>query len=627
MSQVTTHDLWNEGRSIKLTASAVSSGGVLTLTWTVPSNPIAYNGAVVLLSEEPMTAMNFPVDGTKYTGSTNWAAPVDLIGEAKVVAAFYGFFGDDITQNTVTVTGLDPSKVYYASIHASSNVLQYHSVGSLSYPLESNTPVKKNSAYAGSIPQAATPPSNPTNGMVYFDVNSNAVLVWSDAQQAWAQANQYPVKVAKAPDIDLAQLVFIRTDQELKFFDGSQWTIADPSNLRVKMGGAWIPYSGNVTEIGSVPQAPTAGDFVLLVQKAETSAPRTYSLKFFSLNQWFNITPDMVQVLINGVWTPIATPIAGNFHKDLDPAIPAIGDFFYDDIKKDLLAWTGSGWVKADTAQEGEPTYNKTSVGTDGSQNAKFQLIREVKTRMGWPTVCVELNEQNFLQAANNALSTFRQLADNAYEHRHISFTLLGGGNTGGQSKYYLNDPRDGTDRIVNVLKIHRINMLGISALSAENGLYAQAFFNQIFQGPNVDVLSIHLMHQLSELYEKIFAGNLVFSWDESRRELTILRRIMHAAERVILEVVMERTEQDLIADRWAKMWIMDWAYADALEQLGLIRSKYSTLPSATGGLSLNGDALLAKAMELKTDLRRQINDFEVGNGGIEFGNCAFLIG
>ena len=134
-------------------------------------------------------------------------------------------------------------------------------------------------------------------------------------------------------------------------------------------------------------------------------------------------------------------------------------------------------------------------------------------------------------------------------------------------------------------------------------------------------------MNQLSETYEKIFAGNIMFTWDEASRELIILRRLLQAQERVVLEVVMEREEQELINDRWTKMWIQDWTYADCLEQLGLIRSKYGTLPGANGGITLNGDSLLAMASEKKTELRRQINDFEVGNGGLAVGNAAFLIG
>ena len=246
-----------------------------------------------------------------------------------------------------------------------------------------------------------------------------------------------------------------------------------------------------------------------------------------------------------------------------------------------------------------------------------------LKHQIGYPQVCVELSEESFNIAINNALDEFRRRADNAYSHRHVSYTLKQN-----QVTYYLNDPRDKTDKIVNVLKIHRINSLGISSLSAESGLYAQAFFNQLYQGSNVDVLSIHLMNQLSETYEKIFAGNLVFTWDESTRELLILRRILQQQERVVLEVVMERTEQELLTDRWCKQWLQGWAQSELWEMLGEIRSKYtSALPGANGGITLNGDSLLTRSAEQQAELLRQITDYEVGNGGVNFGNTTLLIG
>jgi hypothetical protein len=179
----------------------------------------------------------------------------------------------------------------------------------------------------------------------------------------------------------------------------------------------------------------------------------------------------------------------------------------------------------------------------------------------------------------------------------------------------------------VSVIKAHRINMLGLSNLSAETGLYAQAFFNKLFQGDMVDLTAIHLFHQLSEQFEKIFAGNLVFTWDEASRQLNILRRLVNQEERVVLEVVVERTEQELLLDRWCKQWLQAWAESEMLEMLGMIRSKYGTLPGPNGGITLNGAELLSMASEKQAELQRQLLDYEVGNGGINFGNTAFMIG
>lgn len=618
--QLTTHELWIDGRAITLTAQKTNPT-TLRLSWNTPTNPRAYDGAVVLLSEKRLSSSNFPVDGTRYAASSNWTAPANHIDGAQVVAAFYGFFGDDITQTFVDVTNVDPSKLYYASIHAASNVLQYYTVGCQSYPLESSRFEKQSETYAGSIPSAIVPPENPVNGQAYFDPETNIVLVWNDQMSGWIKGSQDTVPVGQLPPIVKNQLFYNTHDSQLKYFDGTSWVVCDAANTLVKMGAAWAPFT-KVEQTGTFPDTPAIGDFIFLVSKAPTSAPPAYHIKFYSLGSWFNASSDLVHVYVGSAWVPIAAVSDEQMFGGVDPAIPNIGDFFYQQSSRDLLVWNGFDWSKADTENEGAPTTDKIGVGTDGSYDERLRLINVLKNQIGYPQVCVELSEEQFNVGIDNALDEFRRRADNAYIHRHIAFTLKRG-----QSTYYLNDPRDKTDKIVNVMKVHRMNMLGVNSLSAENGLYAQAFFNQIYQGSNVDLVSIHLMNQLSESYEKIFAGNIVFTWDEASRQLMILRNITLEQERVILEVVMERTEQELLLDRWAKQWLQGWAQSELWEMLGMVRSKYGNLPGPNGGITMNGDTLLSMANEQQAELLRQITDYEAGNGGINFGNTAFFIG
>jgi hypothetical protein len=617
-SQLTTHELWVDGR--QMTVSAAKTGSTtIRITWTLPPQPKAYNGAVVLLSEHKFSSLNFPEDGKKYNASTDWTSPADTVGGAQVIAAFYGFFGDDINQITVEVTNVDPNKIYYASIHAASSVLQYYTIGTQSYPLESSRFEKQSETYAGSIPKHITPPNNPYNGQAYFDSSRNIVLIWNDSLSAWVESNQKNIPVGKLAPIAKNQIFYNTIGRELKFFDGTRWVAGDSTNIRVKMASTWVPFR-TAQSSAALPESPVVGDVVHLTIKPAVSAPITAELKLYTMGSWFNVTSDLIQVNINGSW--VNASIGQNLFGEADPFIPSIGDFFYQTSTRDLIAWTGDEWIKVDTDNEGAPTTDKIGIGTDGSYDERLRLINVLKHQLGYPQVCAELTEEQFNVAIDNALEEFRRRADNAYANKYVSFTIKRG-----QSVYYLNDPRDGTDKIVNVIKIHRINHLGISSLSAETGLYAQAFFNQLYQGSNVDVISIHLMNQLSETYEKIFAGNLTFVWDEPSRQLTILRRINVEEERVVLEVAMERSEQELLYDRWCKQWLQAWAQSEAMEMLGEIRSKYGTLPGPNGGITLNGPELLSRSAELQTELLRQIADFEVGNGGVNFGNAAFLIG
>lgn len=618
-SQLTTHELWIDGRSVTISLQKLTPTS-LRISWTAPTAPKAYDGAIILLSEERFSATNFPVDGTRYTASSNWAAPADTIDHAHVVASYYGFFGDSLAQTSVDISNVDPDKLYYASIHVASNVLQYYPLGVQSYPLESSRFEKQSDTYAGSIPQAVVPPSNPTNGQVYFDPTINRAYVWNADALTWLETNNATVPTGLNPLVSPQQIHFNTLTSTLKVFTSGMWVTANAVNTRVKFGAVWVPL-GLTEHGGNLPVSPFAGDIYALQLKAPMASNSETVLKVFTLGQWLTLTPGLMQFETSpAVWENIK--IGETPYGSVDPAVPVVGDFFYNSSAKDLLVWDGDNWTKADTENEGTPTSDKINIGTDGSYDERLRLMNILKGQMGYPKVCVELGEEQFNIAIDNALDEFRRRADNAYTHRHVMFTLKRG-----QTSYYLNDPRNDSDKIVNVLKIHRVNMLGVSQMSTDSNVFAQAFYNQFYQGGMFDLVSMHLMHQLSESYERIFAGNLVFNWDEASRQLLILRNVQHEEERVVIEVVMERTEQELMVDRWAKQWIQGWAHAEAKQMLGMIRSKYGNLPGPNGGITLNGDLLLSEAETDFQELLRQITDYEVGNGGVNFGNASFLIG
>lgn len=497
-NEISTAQLWQEGSqvTINLVRSTPTS---ITINWVLPTPIKVTQGYVILVHTSPLEVHQRPVDGIRYTPSTDLSFPTDTIGGAQVVAAAYAAFGQAITATSVIVGNADPNLVYYASIHVASNVLQYYPYGSKSYALDGSTITQNVDGYTGNIPEETSAPLTPYLGQVYFNRSANKVFMWNGA--AWIQAS-----------------------------------------------------SGTVQTGQSFPTNPTAGDF------------------FYQLNTHI------------------------------------------------LFIWNGSSWTQANTSQVGTPSYDKVAIGTTGSIDERVRLVNELKAQLGWPAVCVELSEENFDVAINLALSEFRRRSDSAYERRHVLFSLKPN-----QSNYYLNDPSSGTDRIVDIFKIHRVSTIGLNVLGGDNGIYAQIFYNQFFYGSMIDILSIHLANSLAEEFEKIFAGTLMFDWHEATRELMVLRKL-YKEERVVLECYMERTEQELLADRWAKNWIRDWALAKCWEMLGMSRTKYGTLPGANGGLSLNGDTLLSRAETMFTELQRQINDYEVGNLS-QTGNCAFIIG
>ncbi len=332
---------------------------------------------------------------------------------------------------------------------------------------------------------------------------------------------------------------------------------------------------------------------------------------------YYNNQTGAVSMWSGALWVPagVGNTLVGNAF----PSTAEIGQFFYNTVTKKLYAWNGSAFTQANTEDEGIPMYDRRP-GNDKSNDERETLIRIIKGQMGYPTICVELKADHFEIAMDNAIQEFRRRCDNAYKKKYYVMPFQKA-----QDVYYLNDPVVGTSRVVDIIKIHRLSGLA-SLAQGDSGVYNQSFLNQLFAPGVVDLTSIHLLASYAEQFSQIFAGEIAFSWDEASRELHLFRRL-NGNEKVLIECVAERTEQEIFVDRYAQQWIQGWAVSEAKMILGQIRSKYGNLPGAGGGITLNGDALLASAEADQTELLRQIMDMEVGNGGAEFGNYSFCIG
>lgn len=503
--------LWVEGQSVVLdfTRTSPSTG---KLTWTIPANAKVYDGILITGSLIEINPSNYPTDGVRYTGSTDFSAPADKIGKANIMVALY----DDRTTVEAEISGLDQDAVYYFSAHVVSNVRTYYTIGVVSYPRSLTS-----EQYAGDIPKKTAPPTNPVVGQAYFD--------------------------------EVQQMIF--------FWDGAAWI---PTRAHTVLTGEYDPE----------PPLPPPSSF------------------------------------------PPGNP------PPYPEGYPMVGDFFYNTRERDLKIWDGDSWNSVETENNGVPMYAKRGVGTDQSYDERLNLMDVLRKQLGYPKVCVELIEDHYNIAIDNALEELRHRADHAYWKQYFFMSILPD-----QQVYYLNDPSVGTNQVADVLKIWRINTLGIVNWGPDYA-YAQAFLNQFYApGIGYDLVSVHLIQSLSETHQQLFAGEVAYTWREAQRELRIHRRFTRP-EKVLVEVAMEKTEQELLLDRWVKQWIQQWAEAELMFMLAKIRGKYASLPGPGGNLALNAAELATEAQRLQEDCLRQITDQEIGqNGSDGFGNTSFVIG
>jgi hypothetical protein len=490
--------LATEGEAIGLTLSRTSDMTAM-ISWTIPTNPTVYNGIVVTASIVAINPGNYPTDGAKYTASTDMTAPADRIGNAQVIGAFY----NDVTTNSISLTGLDPDQVYFVSGHIVSNVRSYFTVGVRTYPEP-----QANTAFAGDMAKDYGPPLNPVVGQNYYD--------------------------------EVQKMVF--------FWDGTTWrqTVAN-----TVISGMFDP----------IPPFPVS-----------------------------------------------ESPYSGQHYP---PNYPSPGDFFYNTQQRILKIWNGSAWNPAESVT-GVPMYSKIDVGTLGTNTARNNLIDILKKQFGYPVICVELTEDMWNIAIDNALQEFRRRTDTAYTKQYFFMQVQQY-----QDIYYLNDPSYGTDKIVDVVKIHRLNQLGLVNFAPDN-IYAQQFLNQFYApGVSYDLVSIHLIAAMADTFSLLFAGDISYNWREASRELRIYKKFSYP-EKVLIETSCEKLEQELLVDRWAQQWIQAWAEGEAYMMLANIRGKFASLPGPGGGLQLNSDACRAAGEQIQTDCLRQIQDMEVGTNGPE---------
>lgn len=619
ISSSTTHDLWVDARQFKITI-ARPTPTTIQLEVSYPASLKVVDGAVITIQEKPVTGSNYPVDGTQYVGSTDYALPNDKIPSA-VGAHVVGFYSNilgnplpgifDPQTNTytfsVTITNTDARTIYYASVHPCTNVLQFYPIGVQSYPLEASRIEKDSSSYTGNIPSLPEAPTDPQPNFVYHDTGLNIVQFWTGTQWIATRTDNIPTG-PQNPGI-VGQVYFYTGLQELRIFNGVKWVTATPSNLQLRDPSGWVSL-GKVASASALPETPSVGDFYW---NYTTMRPQ-----YWDGSTWVN--PDNTNTLFNGPPLQPAFVLPATVETEELPT-PIIGQLYYNTTTKVLNVWTGVKWQQANTDQQGTPLTDKVSIGNDGSYDERLRLINILKGQLGWPVLCVELKEEQFNIAIDNALDNYRLYCDAAYNRRFVLYTLRKD-----QTLYYLNSRADKTDHIVSINKIHRLNILGANSLNWDSNVFFQTFLNQYYSSGYTDILSIHLMHSLSEDFNRIFAGDFTFLWDEPSRELQLTRRVTRD-EKVILECMMERTEQELLIDRWAKQFLTNWAEAECKMILGQIRSKYSSgTPGPAGTITLNGSDLIAQAQQEMTDLKASIQNYEYG-GLINLGNASFLIG
>lgn len=253
----------------------------------------------------------------------------------------------------------------------------------------------------------------------------------------------------------------------------------------------------------------------------------------------------------------------------------------------------------------GTPSYDELGVGTDGTPDERRNIMKIIRTELGYPTVTVELTDDQLNRAVQDALETFRQRSSMSVK-RACFFLDIQPYN----QHYVLSNKAVDYNRIVTVMAGYRFTSAFLSQAMG-SGVYGQVVLQHLYNMGTFDLLSYHLVSAYVEQLEIMFATRLTYVWDESKRKISFHQSFTRP-ERILLDVTLEKTEQEIFLDRYCKRWIQQFAQAQAMDMLAQIRGKYSTLPGASGSVSLNSQDLRTQAKEIRDALYLELDELIV---------------
>lgn len=482
---------------------------------------------------------------------------------------------------------------------------------------------------------------------LWWNTATDLLYVWDNLTSAWvAAANfiQQSTDPSQAPVIVDGAAWYDPSTGKLYIYENNCFTevkfINWPTDPRANLtpGIVWHNTATNKWYLLDIDSNWSEISFLVNVADPSTLAAGTF---------WFNTATQGLSIWNGAAWV--------NVSYSLTPFTPTINTLWYDTVANLLMTWNGITWVTAtpyatveldchgnllftDTAYgstslvrlkdgtlfsalgpfpaaihdmhpgsdgaSNKPSYDELGIGTDGSDGPRNSLINEIRYELGYPVVNIELTKDQMDYAVTRSLEELRQKSSLGYKRGFFFMVIIPE-----QQKYFLTNKIQGMNKIVDILGIYRLTSAFLSSAHGA-GVYGQIVLQHMYNMGTFDLLSFHLMAEYTSLLEILFAARITFSWNEQTRMLWIHHRFPQSENAVAIEATVERTEQDILTDRYAKTWIRRYAAATCRLMLAEIRGKFSSLPGAGGAVTLNATDLRQAAQTEIDALLLEIKDF-----------------
>ena len=236
-------------------------------------------------------------------------------------------------------------------------------------------------------------------------------------------------------------------------------------------------------------------------------------------------------------------------------------------------------------------------------------MIKSILLRLGDGMIDVELTHEQLDKCIDLALAKLIQRSDAYVEESLVLLTLKKN-----QKEYIL------PEEIVAIQQLYRRGYGRAYGSTGGQNMdpFAMAWTNVYMAGAINGVrtgglVTYELHNNYLKTAGKMFGMYMNYSFNPNTHKLIIAENPRSDDEIILLHSYVDRAEYEVLQDRYASLWIENWAMAEAMEILGRIRSRFGSLPGPNGSVSQDGDALKSESKAMKEELSKELSSFVVG--------------
>nr|DAV04586.1 MAG TPA: neck protein [Caudoviricetes sp.] len=241
-------------------------------------------------------------------------------------------------------------------------------------------------------------------------------------------------------------------------------------------------------------------------------------------------------------------------------------------------------------------------------ENLKANILR----RLGNEMIDIELSDGQLETCIDLALRKLKQRSDAFVEESLVLLTLIKN-----QKEYVL------PDEIIEIQQIYRrgysrsfgsttgtnIDPFAVSSMTNVYMLGTMNGRSQLYSPSTFE-----LYHNYMKTWGKMMGMYMNYTFNPNTHKLILAENPRGDDEIILLHSYVDKPDYEVIQDRYAGLWVENWAFAESMELLGRIRDRFKSLAGPLGsGISQDGAELKNDAKAMKEELTKELNNFVAG--------------